>query len=461
MKPKKPAKPIKLDKNATLAVEMWPIDKPLGYPKNARKLSDKAVAKCAASIQAFGWRQPIVVDNKGVIIAGHTRLLAAQQLGLKEVPVHVADNLTAAQVRAYRLADNRTAQETSWDLELLGPELLELQALDLDLSLTGFDADELKMFMSPGVDGLTDPDDCPAPQAQAISVVGDLWCLDNHRVLCSDSTDPEATARLFDGSKPDLCLTDPPYGINIVKPLRDSDRGVVGGAKPYGSSEGVVVGGGSGDKMYPFGGVKKGVVGGKGIVKPKLYATVMNDETTNTAQEFYNCAIASGVENFIIFGGNYFTTFLPPSPCWVIWDKQNSGNFADVEMAWTPFDRGAKLYAFMWNGLSRAGDRKTELATRVHPTQKPVGLFTQILADFDGEICYDGFLGSGSTLIACEKANRKCFGMELSPAYVDVICRRFMAFSGKSATLDGDGRTFEQISQQRQALLAVQATPAA
>ena len=201
--------------------------------------------------------------------------------------------------------------------------------------------------------------------------------------------------------------------------------------------------------MYPFGGVKKGVVGGANIVKPKLYAPVINDGSTETAAEFYHCALASGIESFIIFGGNYFTEFLPPSPCWVIWDKQNSGNFADVEMAWTSFDKGAKLYAWMWNGLSRAGDRKTELATRVHPTQKPVGLIEKIFADFQFTICFDGFLGSGSTLIACEKTGRTCFGMELSPDYVDVIVRRWQTFTGKQAVLEGDGRSFEELAKKR------------
>jgi hypothetical protein len=215
-----------------------------------------------------------------------------------------------------------------------------------------------------------------------------------------------------------------------VKVKPDSDMGVVGGGKPLGF-----------EKPHA-----EGVVGGENIVKPKLYAPIANDEGIDTAREFYHAAMEEGIENFIIFGGNYFTEFLPSSPCWIVWDKQNSGNFADVELAWTSFDRGAKLYAFMWNGLARAGDRKTELATRVHPTQKPVGLFEKILVDFPCLIAYDGFLGSGSTLIACEKTGRTCFGMELSPAYVDVIVTRWQDFTGKQATLaDGDhkGVTFE------------------
>lgn len=142
-------------------------------------------------------------------------------------------------------------------------------------------------------------------------------------------------------------------------------------------------------------------------------------------------------ENQIIFGGNYFTDFLHPSPCWCIWDKQNTGNFADVEMAWTSFDKGAKLYTWLWNGLSRKGDRKSELVSRVHPTQKPVGVLGAILQDFseNNDSVLDLFGGSGSTLIACEQLDRRCFMMEISEHYCDVIIRRWEDFTGQKAEL--------------------------
>jgi hypothetical protein len=438
---------------AGMGIELWPIDRPVPYPKNARKWSERAIATVAASIREYGFRQPIVVDAAGVIVIGHLRLAAAKSIELKEVPVHVARDLTPAQIKGLRIADNRTSQEATWDFDLLGPELLDLKSMDFDLSLTGFDTSEISGLLIKAdlpAAGQTEDDAVPEPPVEPVTVLGDLWLLGDHRVLCGDSTSTDATSRLCGGKKPDLCFTDPPYGINIVKTANDSKEGVVVGAKPYGN-QGVVGGGGSAGAMYPFGGVKKGVVVGENIVKPKMYAPVINDESTDTAQEFYHCALASGVEHFIIFGGNYFTAFLPASACWVIWDKQNSGNFAAVEMAWTSFDRGAKLYSFMWNGLARQGDRKTELATRVHPTQKPVGLFEQIFADFPFTICLDGFLGSGSTLIACEKTRRTCYGMELSPDYVDVIVTRWQAFTGKQATLDGDGRTFDELKAARTA----------
>jgi hypothetical protein len=434
-----------------MQIEMWPISRPIPYKKNARKWSDRAIETVANSIREFGFRQPIVVDIHDVIIIGHLRLKAAESLKLEKVPVHVARELTPLQCRGLRLADNRTSQESTWDLEMLGEEILELKALDFNVGLTGFDLQEIKGFLlkGEGGSGLTDPDAIPEPPVVPVSHLGDLWLLGEHRVLCGDSTSAVAVARLCGATIPDLCVTDPPYGISIVKQTGASKKGVVGGAKPYGSSEGVVVGGGQAGAMYPYGGAKKGVGGGENIVKPKLYAPVINDESTETAAAFYLCAVAFGIKSFIIFGGNYFTAFLPASPCWVVWDKQNSGNFADVEMAWTSFDKGSKLYAWMWNGLSRAGDRKSELETRVHPTQKPVGLFEKIFADFPATVCLDLFLGSGSILIACEKTKRACYGMELSPDYVDVIVSRWEAFTGKQATLEGDGRTFAALKADR------------
>ena len=161
---------------------------------------------------------------------------------------------------------------------------------------------------------------------------------------------------------------------------------------------------------------------------------IIGDNTTETAK--INYEIVSEIsKNMIIFGGNYFTDFLPPKSCWVVWDKQNTGNFADVELAWTSFDKGARLYKFMWNGICREGDRKTEGIKRVHPTQKPVGLIANILNDFcdSNDIILDCFGGSGSTLIACEQTNRNCYMMELSPQYVDVIIDRWEKFTGQKA----------------------------
>lgn len=161
---------------------------------------------------------------------------------------------------------------------------------------------------------------------------------------------------------------------------------------------------------------------------------IKGDNTTDTSKLSYEI-YKKYSNNQIIFGGNYFTDFLKPSPCWIIWDKQNTGNFADVELAWTSFDKSAKLYQWLWNGMIRKGDVNIEGKTRVHPTQKPVGLIANILKDFSNEnnSILDAFGGSGSTLIACEQINRKCYCMEYEPKYVDVIIERWENYTGKKA----------------------------
>ena len=175
------------------------------------------------------------------------------------------------------------------------------------------------------------------------------------------------------------------------------------------------------------------------VVPAKTYNTIIGDETTETAKKSYE--VGKNVsDNQIIFGGNYFTDFLPVSRCWIVWDKDNTGNFADAELAWTSFDKGVRLYKWTWNGLVRQGDRKTEGITRLHPTQKPVGMLAEIIKDFSEEenIILDLFGGSGSTLMACEQLNRKCYMCELDPHYVDVIIQRWETLTGKKAEkIDG------------------------
>jgi site-specific DNA-methyltransferase (adenine-specific) len=206
----------------------------------------------------------------------------------------------------------------------------------------------------------------------------------------------------MDGVKAKLLLTDPPYGINAVH--KDG--------KVHGDSN-------------------------NGIIKnTKVYAPIIGDDTTDTAKANYDVALTC-TENQIIFGGNYFTDFLPPSRCWIVWDKKVAGSFADGELAWTSFDRNLKIYEFMWSGMRRQGDRTVEGKTRVHPTQKPVGMLADILKDFsqENDSILDCFGGSGSTLIACEQLNRKCYMAELGPHYCDVILQRWENLTGKKAVL--------------------------
>ena len=376
--------------------------------KNNPRNNDCAVNNVAESIKEFGFKVPIVIDKNNVIVAGHTRLKASNKLGLKEVPCIVADDLTEEQIKAFRLADNKVSELVEWDFEKLENELSNLT---IDMSAFGFEDLAENLESKVVEDDYTE--DLPAePKAK----LGDIYQLGRHRLMCGDSTSVTDLEKLIGGNSIDLVLTDPPYGVDIVK----TDK--VGGDKPFGSQKGKV---------------KFGEKGKNKILNCNSYIPIKGDDTTETAQENYHACKSLGIENYILFGGNYFTDFLEPKACWLVWDKENTGNFADVELAWTSFNKGAKLYKWLWNGLCRKGDRASEGAKRIHPTQKPVGLMGNILKDFSGENdkILDCFGGSGSTLIACEQTNRQCYMMEYEPHYIDVIIDRWEQFSGKKAVL--------------------------
>ena len=371
------------------------------YSGNAKKHGSTQIANVAESIKQFGFVQPIVIDRDGVIVIGHCRALAAEKLGMKEVPCVCVDDLMPEQVKALRIVDNKS-NESEWDLDILSDELAELNLSDFDFDFGIEDEEEEAEIVedeAPEVD----------EDAEPIAKLGDIWQLGRHRLMCGDSTDKATVELLMDGKKADMVFTDPPYGIDVVQ----GDK--FGGDKPFGS------------------------VGGNNIVKTNKYMAIKGDETTDTAR--INFEIVKELsENQIIFGGNYFTDFLPPKACWCIWDKENTGNFADVEMAWTSFDKGAKLYRWLWNGLCRKGERAVEGKSRVHPTQKPVGLIAEILKDFtkEDDIILDCFGGSGSTLIACEQIDRTCYMIEYEAHYVDVIIKRWEALTGEKAVLIND-----------------------
>ena len=364
-------------------------------PNNPRTINDDKLEKLKRSIKSFPEmmeKRPMIcvtdVDGKIFPLGGNMRLRAIKELGMKEIPkywVSMADEWTEEQRREFIIKDN--ASLGSWDLE----DLQENWDLDL-ISEWGVDLDIDKVEE---LEAEEDDFDVELPE-EPKTVLGDLYEIGKHRLLCGDSTDSDSVAKLMNGEKADMVFTDPPYGINVVQGNK------VGGDKGFGS------------------------VGGEKIVKAKKYSEIIGDDTTDTAKEFYQTCISLGMENFIIWGGNYFTDFLSPSMCWIVWDKQNTGNFADVEMAWTSFNKGSKLYRWQWNGMIRKGDKNIEGKTRVHPTQKPVGLFGDIFNDFQFNICFDGFLGSGSTMVAAHQLKRKCYGMELDCGYADVIVKRML-----------------------------------
>ena len=371
------------------------------FERNAKKHDTRQINNVAESIRQFGIAQPLVVDKDNVLIIGHCRLLACKKLNITEIPVVRMDELTQEQVDKLRLLDNKL-NESEWDFELLQEDIptLDFSDFDIDWGLeieTYEEEQEIK------------EDEVPE-NVETKAKVGDLYILGNHRLICGDSTDITVIDRLMDGAKAKLLLTDPPYGISVVSVDKK-----VGGDKPFGSK----------------GKVAYGQKGKNKILDCNEYAPIIGDDTTDTARANYDVALTC-TENQIIFGGNYFTDFLPPSRCWIVWDKQNTGNFADAKLAWTSFDRGVRLYHFLWNGLCREGSREVEGKTRVHPTQKPVGMLADILKDFseENDSILDCFGGSGSTLIACEQLNRKCYMCELDPHYVDVIIQRYINLKG-------------------------------
>ena len=414
------------------------------YENNPR-INDAAVDAVAASLRAYGWQQPIVVDEDGVIIVGHTRWKAAQKLGLEKVPVHVAKDLTPAQIKAYRIADNQTNTLAEWDTELLPLELHDLEALDFDLSLLGFDEDDLNEWLGGEVtEGLCDPDSIPEPPDEATTKPGDLWILGEHRLLCGDSSKPEDVDRLLDGATIHLINTDPPYNVK-VEPR--SNNAIAAGLSSF---QGNTHHQGLDLARHP------------GKAKPtrkKLRAKdrpLANDFVSDEAfgellhAWFGNMArvLAPG-RGFYIWGGYGNLGNYPPvlKDCGlyfsqgIIWNKQHpvltrKDFMGCFEIAYYGWKEGA---AHQFFGPNNALDlwhvKKVNPQSMIHLTEKPVELAVRALqySSRPGENVLDLFGGSGSTLIAAEQTARKAFLMELDALYCDVIVERFEKFTGRKA----------------------------
>lgn len=370
----------------------------LPYKHNPRQMTQDQADQLRRSIEKFNFVEIPVIDIDNTIIAGHQRLRIMKILGRgdEEIDVRVPNRkLTDEELQEYNIRSNKNTGEWDWDM---------LNNLDLDLLKDiGFSEVEL----SKEFDKLTDPEeddfDATLPE-KAESKLGEVYILGRHRLMCGDSTKKADVEKLMDGKKADMVFTDPPYGIDVVKNKQ--------------------IGGGG----------KLGFVGATGSAKARQYREIINDKTTETAEKFYLLCKQLGYENYIIWGGQYFTKFLPTSGCWIVWDKKETdikNTFSDCELAWTSIDGKTYLYRHLWAGLLRKGNRDIELKERVHPTQKPVGLCGNILKDFtkQDDIVLDLFGGSGSTLIAAEQTNRICYMMELDPKYCDVIRDRYKKFT--------------------------------
>ncbi len=430
-------------------VEERPIASIRPYPQNPR-INAAAVDAVAASIREFGFRQPIVVDEAGVIVVGHTRYKAALKLGLETVPVHVAVGLTPAQVMAYRIADNQTAALSSWDDDKLVRELAQLQEMNFDLALTAFSSEDLLRLLAPAAtEGLTDPDAVPAPPDDPISQPGDLWLLGGHRVLCGDSSNPADVDRLLDGAAIHLVNTDPPYNVKVEPRSNNAIAAGLSSFAAYGNSD-------PGRDVVPRP-EKAEPTNNKLRAKDRPLANdFLTDEEFGRQLRAWFGNIARVLlpgRGFFIWGGYSNIGNYPPvlKACelhfsqTIIWVKEHpvltrKDFMGNHEWAFYGWREGAAHRFFGPNNATDVWEvKKVNPQAMVHLTEKPVELAARALAysTQPGESVLDLFGGSGSTLIAAEQAGRKAFVMELDALYVDAIVRRYEQFSGKKAERGG------------------------
>lgn len=370
----------------TEKLELVAIDKLVPYINNARTHSPAQIKQIQASIREFGFINPVLIDGKHNIIAGHGRIMAAKNEGLDRVPCLFIEHLTEAQKKAYIIADNKLAENAGWDMELLRVELEGLQALDFNMDLIGFDDIELDDLFSANDAEVMEDDFVVELPDEPITKRGDIWQLGKHRLMCGDSTSGPDIKTSTQGNPIYLVFTDPPYGMSAVSK--------------------------------------------SGVLKEKYKTDILNDGDNSVAiLSFELCQQMFKQSNQVWWGANYYSECLPSSECWIVWDKNNGGSDqTDCELAWANF-----------RSVVRKFTMASEKKNRVHPTQKPVKLIAEIVDKFDKQNTFknvlDLFGGSGSTLIACEQLNRICYMMELDPKYCDVIIDRWEQFTGEKTVL--------------------------
>jgi ParB-like chromosome segregation protein Spo0J len=365
-------------------------------PANVRKHPERNLATIKASLLRFGQQKPIVVDASGVVRAGNGTLAAAKALGWKEIAI-VRSSLKGSDATAYAIADNRTAELAEWDNDALAQTLAALQIEDEALlEAAGFDASELQAMTDPGE---VVEDEVPEPPVDPITKPGDLWLLGEHRVLCGDSTKAEDVARLMDGDKADAIISDPPYGMNYTGCAGDAQDGMKTSQRK---------------KVVP-------IIGDDKPFDPWPIVSVFGDPL-----------------HVMLWGADWFYDKLPAGGSIVVWDKRASAAAdstpgAPFEILWSNKRRAREFIRHPWGGWINKESGETE---RHHPTQKPLRCMAYPIdvSTEKGELIVDPFLGSGTTLIAAEQLGRKCYGMEISPAYCDVIVKRWETLTGKKAT---------------------------
>ncbi|MDD3028824.1 MAG: site-specific DNA-methyltransferase [Alphaproteobacteria bacterium] len=393
-------------------IELWPTEKLVPYDRNPRTHSAEQVEQIAASIVEFGFLNPILVDTASGIIAGHGRLMAAKQLGLKDVPVVILDHLTDDQKRAYVIADNKLALNAGWDEELLRKEMEELAASGFDLPIIGFSDDELAALLEGANDGegLTDEDAVPEAPAEPNTKPGDLYILGNHRLLCGDSTVLDDVERVLDGALADMVFTDPPYNVDYGNAAKDKMRG----------TDRRIMNDNLGDGFEQF--LYDVCVNMLAVCKGALYVCMSSSELHTLQKAF-------------VSAGGKWSTF-------VIWAKNTfTLGRADYQRQYEPILYGWKQgNDHFWCGARDQGDVwfvNKPVKNDLHPTMKPVELVERAIQNSSKsrDIILDCFGGSGTTMIAAEKTERQARLIELDPKYCDVIVARWEEFTGKKAEL--------------------------
>ena len=401
-------------------VEKINIDLLVPYARNSRTHSDAQVAQIAASMKEWGWTSPVLVDESNRIIAGHGRVLAARQLGIDKIPCVIAKGWSEPQIKAYVLADNQLATNAGWDMELLKLELADLSLDGFDLDLLGFD--NLADLMNDPTEGLTDPDDVPDAPKEPVTVLGDVWIMGGHRIVCGDSTSADVVEKALAGVKPHLMVTDPPYGVEY-----DPEWRAKAGVNKNKDKMGVVLNDDKADwseawALFPgdvayvwHGGLQAGVVA----------------DSLSVSGFVIRSQIVWAKDRFALSRGDYHWRH---EPCWYAVKKTKTGHWA-----------GDRKQDTIWNIPCR-DDKGVG-----HSTQKPVECMKRPIENNSspGQAVYEPFSGSGTTIIAAEMTGRKCHAIELNPPYVDIAVIRWQEFTGQTATLEGDGRTFTEIAESR------------
>ena len=393
-------------------IKLVPLHEIKPYDNNPRHHPVKQLEAISNSIKRFGFRGSLLLDRDNVIVAGHARYEAATTCGLESVPCEYADDLTEDEIAAYRVLDNKIAEMSSDDDEKLQIELAKLP--DFDFAEFNVEFPKIEVLN----EGLCDEDETPELKIEATTKLGDVWVLGQHRLMCGDSTMIDHVEKLMAGEKADMVYCDPPYGINLETNYK----------KRYGHE--------------------------KGSTASQFYGEDTGIDLTSILNHPYSVQ----AKDLFVWGADNYSDCLPRGGSWVVWDKSVEavdGIASDFELCWSRERHHYSMYRKLWKGAKAREETGQEGSHRTrwgHPTQKPIELAVYFFDKWGKKSSriLDYFGGSGTTLIACEKTNRRCFMMELSEQYNDVIIKRWMKFTGKEAIHEATGKTWTELNQEMQ-----------